>query len=63
MFKVTKASSNNPSGPKNPSGKKSMGDSVQTNIMSITLTLGLVNRNRIPSLDMREGAFLRTLGN
>lgn len=31
-------------------------------IISMTLTLGFVSKNLIPSEDMRDGAFLKTLG-
>lgn len=59
---VTNASSNNPKGPNNPSGSISIGESVQMSITKITLTLGLLNKNLIPSDERRVGAFLMILG-
>ena len=40
----------------------SNGDKVYINMMRITLTLGLDNKNLIPSGVKREGAFLRIFG-
>lgn len=62
MFKMTKESSRNPNGPRKDSGKKSIGEKVQINIARITLTLGFVNKNRTPSDERSEGAFLIMLG-